>query len=162
LLALPPDARDVVHLREPLIMVSFPGRGPTLPEDAALAARTFVSGVAELAIPAGARLTFAAADFTPESRAFRVAEVRRRGDYTRVFALGPFGARVSEPASLSIALGSGFAVAQKFEIWTLEDDVSSGRAGRYVRQADAAVGADGVHVNVPTTRLTYLALKEIP
>ncbi len=162
---LSPDATGEVVLTAAATLVALPNAGPLLPDSAVTAPRSFYSGGVSLELPANARLAFDLVDYDASARAFRAAASHARsvdGGFLQVHAFGPFGARSTAPMVVTVPLASPLPPGHVLSAWTLEDDVTTASAGKYAREGQAVVLADGLHARAEIGRLTYLALSEEP
>jgi hypothetical protein len=154
---------SVVTLDTPVYVARLGFTGAVVPSSTT-AATPLTAGPVTITLPPDATTTFYPAH---DARAFRAGAVPQptRFDPSMValFALGPFGARISSPAEIAIALPSPMPDGTELAIVVLEDDVLKNTAGTFSVAGKATVtggvarSASGVGIHA----LTWVGLRNI-
>lgn len=162
----------VDHIAFPykVVIPELPSTGPSLPEDGAVASQ-ITSGPLTLGIAAGTTFELDIDDLADEQqgRLLRVATVEPgQSPFAPgalvTLALAPFGARLSQPASIAIAGVSGLSEGQRVEFLALDDELLSEQGNLAGLVRVVAVGQVKGGVLVSDTgqgldRLTWLAAR---
>lgn len=165
-----PALTDRIVFPYSVIIPELPSTGPSLPDDGAEASQ-LTSGALTLGIAAGTTFELDIDDLADEQqgRLLRVAAVEPGQSpfapgVLVAMALAPFGARLSQPASIAIAGVSGLTEGQQVEFLALDDELLSdqGNLAGLLRVVATGQVKDGVlvsDVGQGLDRLTWLAAR---
>lgn len=152
---------SVVTLAAPVYVARLDSTGPMLPSSVT-APLSVAAGPVSLTLAAGSSVAFYPAHDARELRVGRVPPKAYDPSLVAVYALGPFGAKLSSPAEVAIDVSAqGLADGRQLVVVELEDDLAKPSVGRMHDVGMATVTA-GVARSAPGTgirQLTWVGLR---